>query len=64
MGSKWFYSEMEKNCYAVIMSVRKLQHYFEAHTIRVPTNQLLNDIFKTEIALEELVNGQWSYQSM
>jgi hypothetical protein len=64
MGSKWFYSEMEKNCYADIMSVRKLQHYFEAHTIRVPTNQLLNDIFRTEIALEELVNGQWSYQSM
>jgi hypothetical protein len=36
---------MEKICYAVIMSVRKLQHYFEAHTIRIPTSQPLNDIF-------------------
>jgi hypothetical protein len=37
---------MEKICYAVIMSVRKLRHYFEAHTIRIPTSQLLNDIFE------------------
>jgi hypothetical protein len=37
---------MEKICYAVIMSVRKLRHYFEAHTIRIPTSQPLNDIFK------------------
>jgi hypothetical protein len=32
------YSEMENICYAVIISVRKLQHYFEAHTIKVLTN--------------------------
>jgi hypothetical protein len=44
-GSKKFYSEMEKICYAVIMSARKLRHYFEAHTIKVLTNQPLNDIF-------------------
>jgi hypothetical protein len=36
---------MEKICYAVIMSARKLRHYFEAHTIKVLTNQPLNDIF-------------------
>jgi hypothetical protein len=36
---------MEKICYAVIMSVGKLQYYFEAHTIKVLTNQPLNDIF-------------------
>jgi hypothetical protein len=36
---------MEKICYALIMSARKLCHYFEAHTIRVLTNQSLNDIF-------------------
>jgi hypothetical protein len=46
MGSKRFYFEMEKICYAVIMSARKLQHYFEAHTIRIPTSQPLNDIFR------------------
>jgi ribonuclease HI len=36
---------MEKICYVVIMSARKLHHYFEAHTIKVVTNQPLNDIF-------------------
>jgi ribonuclease HI len=36
---------MEKICYVVIMSARKLRHYFEAHTIKVLTNQPLNDIF-------------------
>jgi hypothetical protein len=45
-GSKKYYSEMEKICFAVVMSARKLQHYFEAHRVRVLTNQPLNDIFK------------------
>jgi hypothetical protein len=36
---------MEKICYGVVMSARKLQHYFEAPTIKVLTNQPLNDIF-------------------
>jgi hypothetical protein len=44
-GSKKFYSEMEKICYAVIMSVRKLWHYFEAHVVKVLTNQSLGNIF-------------------
>jgi hypothetical protein len=44
-GSKKYYSEIEKICYAVIMSAKKLRHYFEAHTIKVLTNQPLNDIF-------------------
>jgi hypothetical protein len=45
IGSKRYYSEMEKICSIVVMSTRKLCHYFEAHTIRVLTNQPLNDIF-------------------
>jgi hypothetical protein len=45
IGSKRFYSKMEKICYAVIVSARKLRHYFEAHTIKVLTNQPLNIIF-------------------
>jgi hypothetical protein len=44
-GSKKFYSEMEKICFAAVVSSRKLRHYFEAHTIKVLTNQPLNDIF-------------------
>jgi hypothetical protein len=36
---------MEKICYAVVMSARKLRHYFEAHRVRVLTNQPRNDFF-------------------
>jgi diketogulonate reductase-like aldo/keto reductase len=43
--SKKYYSNMEKICYAVIRSARKLHHYFKAHTIKVLANQPLNDIF-------------------
>jgi hypothetical protein len=44
-GSKRFYSEMAKIYYVVIMSTRKLRHYFKVHIIKVLTNQPLNDIF-------------------
>jgi hypothetical protein len=44
-GSKKFYSEMENICYVVIMSSRKLWHYFDAHTVKVLINQPLNNIF-------------------
>jgi hypothetical protein len=44
--SKRFYSDVEKICYAVIMSTRKLWYYFEAHTIRILTDQPLHDIFR------------------
>jgi hypothetical protein len=36
---------MKKICYTVVISARKLRHYFEAHRVRVLTNQPLNDIF-------------------
>jgi hypothetical protein len=39
---------MEKICYIVIMSARKLRHYFEARKFRIPTSQPLNDIFRTK----------------
>jgi hypothetical protein len=38
VGSKNYYSEMEKIYYVVIMSVRKPHHYFKAHRVRVSTN--------------------------
>jgi hypothetical protein len=44
-GSKKYYSEVKKICYAAGMCSRKLRYYFEAHTIRVLTNQSLHDIF-------------------
>jgi hypothetical protein len=45
VGSKKYYLEMEKICYVLVMSARKLRHYFEAHKVWVLTNQPLNDIF-------------------
>jgi hypothetical protein len=44
--SKRFYYEVEKICYAVIMSVRKLRHFFEAHTLIIQIDQLLHDSFR------------------
>jgi hypothetical protein len=57
-GSKRFYSKVEKICYAIIMSVRKLRHYFEAHTIKVLTNQLLNDILSNRDNSERI--SKWA----
>jgi hypothetical protein len=59
-GSKKYYSEMEKICYAIAMSARKLRHYFEAHRVRVLTNQPLNDIFGNRDSSERI--GKWSME--
>jgi hypothetical protein len=36
-GAKLNYSELEKIAYAVVISSRKIKHYFQAHEIMVPT---------------------------
>jgi hypothetical protein len=36
--SKKYYSKMEKICYAIVMSARKLHHYFKIRRIIVLTN--------------------------
>jgi hypothetical protein len=54
-GSSWvknYYFEVEMICYTVIMCSRKLKHYFEAHHIRVLTNQPLHDIFHNQDSSE------------
>jgi hypothetical protein len=57
-GSKIFYSELEKIAYAVIMAARKLRHYFEAHKIRVITNQPLSDLFANRETSSRII--KWS----
>jgi hypothetical protein len=59
-GSKRFYSKMEKICYTVVMSACKLQHYFDAHTIKVLTNQPLNDIFRNRDSSGRI--GKWAME--
>jgi hypothetical protein len=48
-GSKKHYSEIEKIYYAVVMSTRKLRHYFEANKVKVQKNQPLNDTFRNQV---------------
>jgi hypothetical protein len=56
-ASKKYYSDVEKICYAVVICSRKLQHYFEAHTIRVLTNHPLSDIFGNRDSSRRI--GKW-----
>jgi hypothetical protein len=55
LGSKLFYSKLEKIAYAVVMTARKLRHYFEGHRIRVITNQPLNDLFTNKEASTRII---------
>jgi hypothetical protein len=59
-GSKKYYSEIEKIRYVVVMSARKLHHYFEAHKVRVLTNQSLNDIFGNRDCSGRI--GKWAME--
>jgi hypothetical protein len=42
------------------MSSRKLRHYFEAHTIKVLTNQSLNDIFNNRDSSRKI--SKWAME--
>jgi hypothetical protein len=59
-GSKKYYSELEKICYVVVMSARKLRHYFKAHRVRVLTNQPLNNIFRNHDSSGRI--GKWAME--
>jgi hypothetical protein len=59
-GFKKFYSEMEKICYAAVMSTMKLQHYFKAHTIKVLNNQPLSEIFGNRDSSERI--SKWAME--
>jgi hypothetical protein len=52
------YSELEKIAYAVVISSRKLKHYFQAHEITVPTSQPLGDILRNKEASSRI--GKWA----
>jgi hypothetical protein len=57
-GSKLFYLELEKIAYDIIMSSRKLRHYFETHKVVVVTNQPLHDLFNNREALSRI--SKWA----
>jgi hypothetical protein len=51
---------MKKICYAVIMSARKLHRYFEAHIIKVLTNQPPNKIFSNRDSTDRI--SKWAME--
>ena len=51
------YTEINKIAYAVLVSLRKLKHYFQAHEITVPSSQPLGDIFRYKEASRRI--GKW-----
>jgi hypothetical protein len=55
--SKKNYTELEKVLYAVLMASRKLQHYFQAYHIIVPSSQPLKDIMRNREATGRV--GKW-----
>jgi ribonuclease HI len=56
--SKKKYIELEKELYAVLMASRKLQHYFQAYHIIVPSSQPLKDIMRNREATGRI--GKWA----
>jgi hypothetical protein len=55
--SKKNYTELEKVLYAVLMASRKLQHYFQAFHIIVPSSQPLKDIMRKRESIGRI--GKW-----
>jgi hypothetical protein len=58
--SKKNYIELEKVLYAVLMASRKLQHYFQAYHIIVPSSQPLKDIMRNREATRRI--GKWAVE--
>jgi hypothetical protein len=52
--------EIEKITYVVVMVSRNLRHYFEAHKIKVLTEQSLSDIYNNPEASVRI--GKWAME--
>jgi hypothetical protein len=58
--SKRDYIELEKVLYVVLMSSRKLWHYFQSYHIIVPSSQPLKDIIRNREATGRVV--KWAVE--
>jgi hypothetical protein len=58
LGAKLNYTEIKKIAYVVLISSRKLKHYFQAHEITVPSSQPLEDVFNKKEAFGRI--GKWA----
>ena len=57
-GAKLNYTEILKIAYEVLISLRKLKHYFQAHEITIPSSQPLGDILSNKEAYGR--SGKWA----
>jgi len=57
-GARLNHTEIEKIAYDVLISSRKLKHYFQAHEITVPSSQPLGDVFNNKEASGRI--GKWA----
>ena len=60
MGARLNYTEIKKIAYVVLISSRKLKHYFQAHEIIVPSSQPLGDVFNNKEASGRV--GKWAIE--
>ena len=60
LGAKLNYIEIEKIAYSVLISLRNLKHYFQAHEIIVPSSQPLGDILSNKEATRRI--GKWAIE--
>ena len=58
LGAKLNYTEIEKIAYAVLITSRKLKHYFQAHEIIVPSSQPPRHILYNKEASGRI--GKWA----
>jgi hypothetical protein len=60
--SKMRYSQMQKLVYAILMTKRKLQHYFDTHPITVVSKYILREVIQNPEAEGRIAN--WALELM